>query len=65
MGIESEKFIEPKPGIPPSPSQIEKIKEYAKKNSIKAVVQATYYSTDAAKSIAEATEARPYCSVKT
>lgn len=47
LGLEMTKFIEPKPGIPPGPQHLEQLVQYIKAQNAKAVVQTTYYSSDA------------------
>lgn len=55
MDLMMDKFLEPKPGIPPSPSHIASLIEAIEKENIKAIVQPTFYSKDAAEEIAEKT----------
>ncbi len=52
LGLKVEQFLEPKPGIPPTPKHMRFLEEYAKANHITAVVRPTYYSQDAAQSLA-------------
>ncbi len=52
LGLKVEQFLEPKPGIPPTPKHIRFLEEYAKANHITAVVRPTYYPQDAAQSLA-------------
>jgi len=54
-GLRMEHFLEPKPGIPPTPQQIEFIQQYVKEHSVRAIVQATYFPTQAAETIAKRT----------
>jgi len=51
-GLRMEHFLEPKPGIPPTPQQIEFIERYAKEHHVRAIVQATYFPTRAAETLA-------------
>ena len=37
LGLKAEQFIEPKPGIPPTPKHLEFLEEYVKTNHIKAI----------------------------
>ena len=53
MGLKAEQYIEPKPGIPPTPKHLEFLEEYVKANHIKAIVMPTYYPKDAADKLAE------------
>lgn len=54
-GLKMSQFLEPKPGIPPTPKQIEFIQQYAKERGIRAIVQATYFPTQAAEVLAKRT----------
>ena len=51
-GLKAEQYIEPKPGIPPTPKHLEFLEEYVKANHIKAIVMPTYYPKDAADKLA-------------
>jgi len=54
-GLSMKQFLEPKPGIPPTPKQIEFIIDHIQSQKIRGIVQATFNSDDAAKSIASRT----------
>ena len=54
-GLRMDHFLEPKPGIPPTPQQIEFIEQYARARHIRGIVQATYYPTQAAETLAKRT----------
>lgn len=56
-GLTMEQFLEPKPGIPPSPQHLLTIERYIRSRGITGIVQATFYSLRAARSLAEATGA--------
>ena len=56
-GLRMEQFLEPKPGIPPTPKQIEFIQQYITQRHIRGIVQATYYPLQAAQSVAKRTGA--------
>jgi len=43
LGLKSEQFLEPKPGVPPTPQHLVFLEGYVKKNQIKAIVMPTYY----------------------
>lgn len=58
LGIETGAFLEPKPGIPPTPKQLEFIEDYIKQNHVKAIVQASYFPTKAADWVAQRTGAK-------
>ena len=51
LGLKVEQFLEPKPGIPPTPKHLEFLQEYIKSNGIKAIVMPTYFPHDAAESL--------------
>lgn len=57
-GLTMEQFLEPKPGIPPTPGQISAIIEYVKHEHVKGIVQPTFYPTDAADEVAARTGAK-------
>ena len=54
-GLRTEHFLEPKPGIPPTPQQIEFIQQYVETHHIRAIAQATYFPTQAAEILAKRT----------
>ncbi len=58
VGIRIEQFLEPKPGIPPSPKQLGFLEEYIKSHGIRAIVQPTYFSRDASETLAKRTGAK-------
>jgi len=45
FGLKIVDFMEPKPGIPPSPSQLVKVINEIKANSIKVIISSPYFST--------------------
>jgi len=51
-------FLEPKPGIPPSPRQLELLTEKMKAHGVKAIIQATYYPDSSSEVLAERTGAK-------
>ena len=57
-GLRMDKFLEPKPGIPPTPKQVEFIEQYVKAHGVRGIAQATYYPTQAARAIAKRTGAK-------
>lgn len=57
-GLSMKQFLEPKPGIPPTPKHIEFIKDYIRENKIKGIIQATFYPTEASFNIADQTGAK-------
>lgn len=57
-GLNMGQFLEPKPGIPPTPKQIEFIQQYVKDRGIRGIVQSTYFPTQASDAIARRTNAK-------
>jgi len=51
-------FMEPKPGIPPTPSQIVKIISEVKSNSVKVIISSPYFTTSSADVVSEQTGAK-------
>lgn len=58
LGLKMEHHLEPKPGIPPTPRQIEFLEQYITTEHIPAIVRATYFPQGAAESLAKRTEAK-------
>ncbi len=52
LGMKAEQFLEPKPGIPPTPKHMQFLEDYAKAHNITAIVRPTYYPEDVAQSLA-------------
>jgi len=52
LGLRAEQFLEPKPGIPPTPKHMQFLEDYAKAHHITAIATPTYYPQDAAQSLA-------------
>ena len=59
FGLEIVEFIEPKPGIPPSPKHVQHVLEKMKQHQIKVIIAANYYPEDKIRQIAEKVQARP------
>jgi len=57
-GLTMRHFLEPKPGIPPTPRQLEFLERYVTTQRIPAVVQATYFPKGPAESLAKRTGAK-------
>jgi zinc/manganese transport system substrate-binding protein len=57
-GLKIEHYLEPKPGIPPTPKQLEFLIDYIKGNSITAVIQASYYPKQAGQYLERETGAK-------
>lgn len=56
-GLTMRHFLEPKPGIPPTPKQVQLIEQRVRANGIRAVVQATFEPPEAARALAKRTGA--------
>ncbi len=53
LGLVIGHYLEPKPGIPPTPRQLNSLEDYAKTHAVKAIVLPTYYSRSAAEELAQ------------
>lgn len=58
LGVKVGGFLEPKPGIPPTPKQLAFLENYAKAHQIKAIILPTYYSRTAADELSRRTKAK-------
>jgi ABC-type Zn uptake system ZnuABC Zn-binding protein ZnuA len=58
LGLKIEHHLEPKPGIPPTPRQIEFLEQYITQQRIPAIVRASYFPQGAAESLAKRTGAK-------
>jgi len=56
-GLTMPHFLEPKPGIPPTPQQVRFIERYIKEHRVPAIVQATYFPKQTAEVLAKRTGA--------
>ncbi len=54
-GIKIAQFLEPKPGIPPTPRHLAFLEEYIRNHKIPVIFQASYYSKDAAHALEKRT----------
>lgn len=59
LGFEIVGFVEPKPGIPPSPKHVEQLIQKMKDNNIKIVLAANYFDESKIKNICEKVGATP------
>ena len=59
FGIEIIGFVEPKPGIPPSPKHVEELIQEMKKNNVKILFAANYFDENKVKRICEKVGAIP------
>lgn len=53
LGLSMERFVEPKPGIPPGPQHLEQLVEYIKSQQAKVLVQASYSPSEAGEFLRE------------
>ncbi len=58
LGIRAEKFIEPKPGVPPTPKHLLFLERYIRDNGIRVIATASYYSRAQAEALAKKTGAK-------
>ena len=55
FGLQIIDFMEPKPGIPPSPSQLVKVIKQVKANNIKVIISSPYFTTSSSDVVAKQT----------
>ncbi len=55
LGLKIELFLEPKPGIPPTPNQIELVESRIKSKGIRGIIHSDYFPKDAPESVARRT----------
>ena len=58
FGLQIVDFMEPKPGIPPSPSQLVKVIKEVKANSIKVIISSPYFTTSSSDVVSKQTGAK-------
>lgn len=58
FGLEIVDFMEPKPGIPPSPSQLVKVIKEVQSNHIKVIISSPYFTTSSSDVVAKQTGVR-------
>ena len=58
FGLHIVDFMEPKPGIPPSPSQLVKVINEVKSNNIKLIISSPYFTTSSSNVVAKQTGAK-------
>jgi len=58
FGLQIVDFMEPKPGIPPSPSQLVKVIKEIKQNSIRVIISSPYFTTSSSDVVAKQTGAK-------
>lgn len=55
LGLNVERFLEPKPGIPPSPRHLTELEQFMRQHHVRAILQATFNPSEAAAALAEKT----------
>jgi zinc/manganese transport system substrate-binding protein len=58
LGLKGGIFLEPKPGIPPSPGHLLSVVERMKQENVAAIVQSSYDPVDAARTVADRSGAK-------
>ena len=58
FGLDIVDFMEPKPGIPPTPSQLVKVIKEIKANNIKVIISSPYFSTSSSDVVSKQTGAK-------
>ncbi len=58
FGLQIVDFMEPKPGIPPSPSQLVKVIKEVKANNIKVIISSPYFTTSSSDVVSKQTGAQ-------
>lgn len=58
FGLQIVDFMEPKPGIPPSPSQLVKVIKEIKSNNIKVIISSPYFTTSSSDVVSKQTGAK-------
>lgn len=58
FGLHIVDFLEPKPGIPPSPNQLVKVIGEIKRDNIKVIISSPYFTTESADLVARQTGAK-------
>jgi len=58
FGLQIVDFMEPKPGIPPTPSQLVKVIKEIKANSIKVIISSPYFTTSSSDVVSKQTGAK-------
>jgi zinc/manganese transport system substrate-binding protein len=59
LGIDIVGYVEPKPGIPPSPKHVEQLINTMKNNDIKVIIAANYFDENKVKNISQIVGAKP------
>jgi len=59
LGLDIVGYVEPKPGIPPSPKHVEKLINIMKVNEVKVILAANYFDENKVKNISQMVGAKP------
>jgi len=59
LGIDVVGYVEPKPGIPPSPKHVEQLINSMKNNNVKVIIAANYFDESKVKKISQKVNATP------
>lgn len=59
LGIDVVGYVEPKPGIPPSPKHVEQLINSMKENNVKVIIAANYFDESKVKKISQKVNATP------
>ena len=52
LGFKADQFLEPKPGIPPTPKHIQELEEYAKSHEVRVILQTSYFPKGSSEELA-------------
>lgn len=55
LGLECRHFLEPKPGVPPTPKHLESLERYASEHPVKAIAAASYHRSGPAEALSRRT----------
>jgi len=58
FGLQIVDFMEPKPGIPPTPSQLVKVIKEIKANNVKVIISSPYFTTSSSDVVSKQTGAK-------
>lgn len=58
LGLRMTQFLEPKPGIPPTPKQLGFLQEYIQRQQVRAIIRASYFPPASAATLAKRTGAQ-------
>ena len=58
LGLRVEKFLEPKPGVPPTPQYLLELERYMREQNVKGIIQTSYFPSSDSEHLAERTGAK-------